>query len=89
MRTVLRYDLLLTGGLDDDLIKRMQVEITCTFAPPVYSPTTMDEIPFLIRDVLVDGKEPAYEVREFLLDALGGRNALKDQVLMQAKGASA
>jgi len=86
MTETLKFDLLLTGGVHDDVVAFKKVEITCVYGRPAVAPRSLDEIPFTIKEVAIEGRIPDYQVKEFIIDALGGMDKLKDSVLMNVKG---
>lgn len=89
MTDTLKFELLLTGGDQDDVVAHKTIEIVCMYGTPAIAPLSLSEIPFTIKEVLVEGKVQDFHVRHFLIETMGGADALKDACLMRVKGASA
>jgi hypothetical protein len=80
----LKFDLLLIGRALDDVHAMKTIEIACVFGRPAVAPQSLTEIPFMIKDVRIEGVVPDFPVKQFILETLGGEDAIKDYVLMNA-----
>jgi hypothetical protein len=82
MTRTLTFDLLLIGQALDDVHAMKRVEITCMYGKPAMAPQSLNDIPFTVKDVCIDGKIQDFYIKRFILEALGGDDAVKDYVLM-------
>ena len=89
MMETLTYDLLIIGRALDDVHSIQRLEVTCVYGKPAVAPHSLSEIPFMIKDVRLEGKIPDFAIKQFLIESLGGEDVLKDTVLMRAEAGSA
>lgn len=83
MHKLLSFDLLLTSHEMDDLAARAKIDISCVYGVPAAMPTSDSEIPFTIKEMLLNGHVCDFHERQVLLKVFGGVERVKE-ILFQS-----
>ncbi len=78
MKSSLKFNLSITREIEGDLVGSFPFEVVCVYGRPSGDPESTNEIPLMIKEIIIDGKPAPWEVRELLIEHLGGEEALCD-----------